>query len=100
MLTAMNAASFRTSLTAPEPPAELDRLLQALWFAWNGRWDESHDAVNACPGPDGSWLHAHLHREEGDLGNADYWYRKAGRPRPDSSLEEEREEMLAAWTNN
>lgn len=96
----MDAASFRASLTSPQPPAELDQLLLALWYAWNGRWHESHDVVNDCSGTDGAWLHAHLHREEGDLGNADYWYRKAGRPRPDQPLEDEREAMLAAWANN
>jgi hypothetical protein len=96
----MDAASFRTSLTGPQPPSDADPLLAALWFAWNGRWHESHDAVNDCPGADGAWLHAHLHREEGDLANADYWYRLAGRPRPQSAFQDEREAMLQAWTEN
>ncbi|MAW60136.1 MAG: hypothetical protein CMJ94_04795 [Planctomycetes bacterium] len=96
----MDAASFRSSLAALTPPTELDPLLTALWLAWNGRWEEAHDAVNRCEGTEGAWLHAHLHREEGDLHNADYWYRRAQREGPTHGLIEEREAMLQAWTEN
>ena len=100
MLRRMDAASFRSSLAAPTPPDKLDPLLRALWLAWNGRWEEAHEVVNACGGADGAWLHAHLHREEGDIHNAEYWYRQAQRARPAHSLIEEREAMLQAWTEN
>lgn len=64
----------------PEPPAELPDLLRALWCARKGRWEEAHELVQDMAGQAGAWIHAHLHRIEGDLGNAEYWYRRAGKP--------------------
>jgi len=61
------------------PPVGLSAPLRSLWFAKKGQWDEAHDVVNALPSAMGSWIHAHLHRIEGDLGNAGYWYARAGR---------------------
>jgi hypothetical protein len=61
------------------PPAGLSAPLRALWLAQKGRWDDSHDVVNDLPTSMGSWIHAYLHRIEGDLGNAAYWYARAGR---------------------
>ncbi len=61
------------------PPTSLSSPLRALWLAKKGRWDDSHDVVNDLPTSMGSWIHAHLHRIEGDLGNAAYWYARAGR---------------------
>lgn len=62
------------------PPAELSAPERALWLVKNGEWDASHDVVNDIPGDLGSWIHAHLHLIEGDLGNAGYWYSRAGKP--------------------
>ncbi len=69
-----------------QPPARLSTALRAMWCARAGRWNEAHDLCQEIPGRDGSWIHAWLHREEGDLGNAAYWYHKAGKPVPSSAL--------------
>lgn len=63
----------------PAPPGTLSAPLKALWLTRKGRWDDAHDVVNDLPNRMGSWIHAHLHRIEGDLGNAAYWYACAGR---------------------
>jgi len=67
------------------PPSDLSPAVQALWLAKAGRWDESHDLCQDVPDPAGAWIHAYLHREEGDLGNAAYWYSRAGRSAPPST---------------
>ena len=83
--------------TGNSPPPGLSRELHSLWLARAGRWHEAHDLCSAIPDPDGAWIHAHLHREEGDLGNASYWYARAKRTPPDStvSLEEEWTQLAA-----
>jgi hypothetical protein len=71
--------------------------LRGLWYAANGRWDTAHQLVQDDPSSDCAWVHAYLHRVEGDIGNAHYWYRQAGKkPATDLSLEQELEEMIAA----
>ena len=54
--------------------------LAALWWAGKGHWDAAHRLVMDAPGPEAAWVHAYLHRLDGDLDNAGYWYRLAGRP--------------------
>jgi len=71
---------LRSATNDSQPPAELDDPARALWETKAGNWDAAHDIVNDMHTPVGSWIHAHLHLIEGDLGNAGYWYRKAGRP--------------------
>lgn len=74
------------------PAAELSSELKALWLARKGLWDQAHAVVNGIPSAMGSWIHAHLHRIEGDLSNAAYWYSRAGQPaRPN------REELHEEW---
>jgi hypothetical protein len=95
---AMTAADLaRSAATDPAPPAGLSPALRALWLAKAGRWDDAHDLCQDVPGSAGSWIHAWLHRQEGDLGNAAYWYSRAGRPTPARSkpLEEEWMEITA-----
>jgi hypothetical protein len=77
----VNLEEFRASLTLPEPPPGLDLALQALWWDGQGNWDRAHACaqVNEAD-PSAAWVHAYLHRKEGDLANAAYWYRRAGRP--------------------
>jgi hypothetical protein len=70
---------FEASLAAAAPPPGLTPALVGVWHALRGEWDPAHDAVQPDD-PACSWVHAALHREEGDLGNAGYWYRLAGRP--------------------
>ena len=85
----MDLAAFRISLAAPEPPASLSHALRALWLDARGDWDGAHDAAQADEGGAGDWVHAYLHRKEGDAGNAAYWYRRAKKPVCRTSLDEE-----------
>jgi len=61
-------------------PAKLSLPLQALWYDAQGDWEAAHDLAQAAAIPDGDWVHAYLHRKEGDAGNARYWYAQASRP--------------------
>lgn len=87
--------------TDATPPAGATKLEQALWHDARGDWDESHTCAQDVHDRDGSWVHAYLHRKEGDLGNAGYWYARAGRPMPARSvtLETEWEQIARALTN-
>jgi hypothetical protein len=82
--------AFTSSVSAAQPPAGAGLALQALWWARRGDWGQAHECVQAHEGErDCDSVHAHLHRQEGDLANAGYWYRRAGRSVPDLSLEAE-----------
>ena len=85
----MDLAAFRATLSAAEPPPALSHALRALWLDARGNWDGAHDAAQAGEGGAGDWVHAYLHRKEGDNGNAAYWYRRAGKPVCRASLDEE-----------
>ena len=69
--------------------AEWSGALLALWWAGRGEWQRAHEVAQETEGRDGAWVHALLHREEGDLGNAGYWYRRAGRTVATGAIEEE-----------
>jgi hypothetical protein len=84
----MDLAGFRASLSAPEPPA-LSPALRALWLDARGNWDGAHEAAQADESGAGDWVHAYLHRKEGDASNAAYWYRRARKPVCKASLDEE-----------
>ena len=90
----MTIDDFRTSLAAKTPPS-LSLALQALWWDGKGDWTRAHECAQAQDDGEGAWVHAYLHRKEGDLGNADYWYRRAGRTRPAVSLGQEWEEVVS-----
>lgn len=81
-------SAFESSLLDEAPPPELDPALVGVWHALRAEWDRAHDAVQLDTAPC-AWVHAALHREEGDLPNADYWYRKAGRARASGSSADE-----------
>ena len=68
------------------PPEGLSEEVRSLWLARAGRWDDAHDLCSNIPDPEGAWIHAHLHREEGDLSNAGYWYKRARRSVPAQSV--------------
>jgi len=85
----MMLARFRESLAGAKPPAGLGAPLAALWHAGRGDWDRAHRIAMDAKGRDGAWVHAYLHRQEGDLDNARYWYRKAHRPEATGTPEEE-----------
>ena len=90
----MTLAEFRA---AAEPPADLGPALEALWHAARGEWDAAHRCVQGHEGtPDCDWVHAHLHRQEGDLANARYWYGRAGKPESTASLAVEWDEIATA----
>lgn len=82
--------------TAGSVPEDIAPLLQALLLDSAGDWDSAHRIAQAEASTDGSWVHAYLHRVEGDLGNASYWYRRAGKSLPDMSLGEEWEYIAMA----
>lgn len=72
--------SFVLSLDRDEPPPRATPMLRAIWHGLRGDWDTAHELAQAQDDVDGAWVHAWLHRIQGDLGNADYWYRRACRP--------------------
>jgi hypothetical protein len=72
--------SFVLSLQREEPPPRATPMLHAVWHGLRGDWRAAHELAQAQDDAEGAWVHAWLHRIEGDLANADYWYRRAGRP--------------------
>ena len=92
----MDMESFKASLEAGEPPAGLSPLLEALWHDANGEWDKAHRLAQDQDNETGAWVHAYLHRVEGDESNAGYWYRRAGKPHCSAPLRQEWEEIAAA----
>lgn len=89
----MNLTTFRQTLASETPPADLSNYLQALWWDAKGDWQKAHETIQDLPDKNAAWIHAYLHRKEGDIWNADYWYTRAGRKRPNRSLEEEWESI-------
>jgi hypothetical protein len=85
----MTLEEFTSSLTQPSPPTHASTLLRALWQDARGDWDAAHQLAQDVDDAEGAWVHAYLHRKEGDLGNAAYWYRRAGRPPASGSLQDE-----------
>jgi hypothetical protein len=89
-------ADFRASVSDASPAPDLDPPLAALWWAAKGEWDQAHKIVQDEATADAAWVHAYLHRVEGDLGNAGYWYRQAGKPVASGALETEWERITSA----
>lgn len=92
----MNMQSFKDSLSGSAPPEKLSAWLKSLWYDAKKDWDKAHVLIQDLEDSNASWIHAYLHRKEGDSGNADYWYRRAGKTRPAVSLEKEWEEIVTA----
>jgi hypothetical protein len=90
-----NLTRFRASLSDGAPPSGLDVPAQALWWAAKGDWDKAHQLAQDDDSREAAWVHAYLHRVEGDLANAGYWYRRAGRPESRAALEAEWAEIVA-----
>ena len=89
----MNLQDLKESLSSPHPPANLSEYIKALWYDANGNWDKAHKLIQDINDTNASWIHAYLHRKEGDISNADYWYSKAGKNRPSVSLNTEWEQI-------
>lgn len=85
----MTLQEFRDSLLGDELPRELSPTLAALWWDVKGDWNRAHESAQQDEGPAGAWVHAYLHRKEGDASNAGYWYQRAGKSSPRRTLEEE-----------
>jgi len=86
----MDFETFRNSTEAEAPPKGLGLAVQALWWDAKGDWDQAHKLADSRHDQAGSWVHAYLHRKEGDRGNARYWYGRAGKAMPaKASFDEE-----------
>jgi len=92
----MNLLQLKESIKENKIPNGLSVYLKALWYDAKGDWDEAHHIIQDVPDKNASWIHAYLHRREGDINNADYWYYQAGRKRPDIPLNEEWDEIVKA----
>jgi hypothetical protein len=92
----MTLDQLRESLHQPGPPAELTSLVAALWWEAKGHWHQAHEIAQAIESPDAAWVHAYLHRKEGDTSNAAYWYNRAHQPRCTLSLDAEWEQIASA----
>ncbi len=93
----MTLDEFQASVNAAEqPPADVSPTLQALWYDARGDWDRAHQLAQDVESPDGAWVHAYLHRKEGDPDNARYWYTRAGRRESAAPLPQEWEEIARA----
>ena len=92
----LDYATFKASLTDAAPPAQISPLLAALWHAGKGEWTSAHEIAQEDESETGSWVHAYLHRVEGDESNAGYWYRRAKKPHAKSTLDAEWEEIARA----
>ena len=92
----MDITAFKTTLSADSPPEGLSLAVQALWQVAKGDWDQAHKLAQDQDDGAGAWVHAHLHRVEGDLRNAGHWYRKANREVSEAPLPKEWDEIAAA----
>lgn len=89
-----NIAEFRMSLKEDRPDNSMSVQLRALWYDAKGDWHRAHNQVDHLGDVASARIHAYLHRKEGDIWNADYWYAKAGEKRPQLSLDQEWEELV------
>ena len=89
----MTLTQFKRTLDSSEPPDGLPPAVIALWHDAKGDWDAAHRVAQDIDDETGAWVHAYLHRKEGDLSNAGYWYRQAGRPVRRGDLNEEWDEI-------
>ena len=90
----MTLEEFIASLKDDRPP-NVAAALQALWHEARGDWDRAHQIAQDVDDRSGAWVHAYLHRKEGDLSNARYWYARAGKPEAPDSLKAEWEQIVA-----
>jgi hypothetical protein len=89
----MDLESFKATLSLDNPPDSFIPLLRALWYDARGEWDRAHKISQSVHTARGSWVHAYLHRKEGDMANASYWYARAGKDLPAYKLEDEWERI-------
>ena len=90
----MQFDEFINSTKEDAPPQSLSEPLQAMWYARKGDWETAHNIAQSISSELGSWIHAYLHRVEGDLSNADYWYKRAGKPPHSGSTKAEADDII------
>ena len=90
----MQFDEFINSTKEDAPPQSLSEPLQAMWHARKGNWDKAHNIAQSISTVLGSWIHAYLHRVEGDLSNAGYWYKRAGKPPHSGSTDAEADDII------
>ena len=95
----MKRNDFKTSVKKQSPNEKLPKALVALWWQKKGDWDKAHAIAQSDKTDDGAWVHALLHREEGDLGNASYWYSRANKVIPEETIENEWELIVSELLN-
>ena len=96
ILVAVDLSDFEASLQKAAPPGGLPETLEALWHERRGNWERAHQIAQDIAGAAGSWIHAYLHRREGDQSNAAYWYRQAGRAAARGDLDDEWRSIVEA----
>ncbi|MCX2480551.1 hypothetical protein OQY15_15715 [Pedobacter sp. MC2016-15] len=94
-----NFQDFKNSLQNENPDAGLSVQLKALWYDGKGNWTQAHHEVDQLNDQSSAHVHAYLHRKEGDIWNADYWYKRAKQSRPPITLEEEWEQLVRLFLN-
>lgn len=92
----MDLDLFKNSLNSNEPPDSISVYMKALWYDGKGDWERAHQLIQDLNDKNACWIHAYLHRKEGDSWNADYWYAKANRNRPKVDLQTEWEQLCEA----
>jgi hypothetical protein len=97
-MTETSLSDLERSISSSAPPEGLAPAVAALWWAAKGDWEKAHGIVMGEAGRDAAWVHAYLHRVEGDLDNARYWYRQAQRPAATAPLEAEWRAIATALT--
>ena len=93
----MDIDSLKKSLVNNTPPSDISVYVKSLWYDAKNDWDQAHELIQDIPDKNASWIHAYLHRKEGDIGNADYWYAQAGKKRSSVSLSEEWEQIVSEF---
>jgi len=96
----MTFTDFKESLLKNRTPNDMSGYLQSLWHDAKGDWDKAHHIIQDIDDKTAAWIHAYLHRKEGDIANADYWYNRAGRKRPVIMLDYEWESIVKELLND
>ena len=89
----MTLIEFKESISNKTPPVNITVYLEALWHDAKGNWEKAHHIIQDIENKNAAWIHAYLHRKEGDIWNADYWYTRADKKRPNVSLGQEWENI-------
>ena len=92
----MTLDEFKESISQEKPPVNISQPLESMWWVAKGEWDTAHNLIQPLSDSHSMRIHGYLHREEGDEGNAAYWYRRNGMSLPQNSLEEEWTEIVSA----